>query len=153
MIHIKKSSTADTRTCDWHKVSEEELLNASKEHIEDVKKGLQFFIEMIMESGRKHDWDKLERIGEFHADFKTGFDKHAWWDNHKKVNRHHLLDEDGVPDDVNLIDVLEMATDCAMAGMARSGEVYTLSIDSDVLTRAFKNTIELLTENIIVDEE
>ena len=130
----------------------EELLRASQEHIEDVQAGMIFFMKMIVDVGVNHDWDKIEKIKEFHADFQTGFEEHSWFDNHKKLNRHHLLTEDGVPEDVNLIDVLEMAVDCAMAGMARSGHVYTVNLDKDVLARAFTNTINLLVENIEVIE-
>ncbi len=34
--------------------------------------------------------------------------------------------------------------DCVMAGMARSGSVYELKLDPEVLWRAFGNTVELL---------
>jgi len=40
MINIKKSETADTRTCDWSKVTKEQLLRASRQHIDDVHRGL-----------------------------------------------------------------------------------------------------------------
>ena len=80
----------------------------------------------------------------------TGFAQTTWWDNHRKVNRHHLLQPDGVPEDVNLIDVIDMICDCVMAGMARSGSVYPLTIDADVLRRAFDNTVELLKKNVEV---
>ena len=73
----------------------------------------------------------------------TGFKQTTWWDNHRKVNRHHLLQADaGVPEDVNLIDVLDMICDCVMAGMARSGSVYSLqTLTLEVLRRAFENTV------------
>ena len=77
-------------------------------------------------------------------DFET-----EWWDNHRKVNRHHLLQEDGVPEDVNLIDVMEFIVDCVMAGMARSGSVYPLELDTKVLEKAFTNTVELLKGQIV----
>jgi hypothetical protein len=60
------------------------------------------------------------------------------------VNRHHLDKADGVPTDVNLIDVLEHIADCVMAGMARSGSVYELKLPDEVLQRAFANTVNLL---------
>ena len=43
MIKIQKSSTADTRTCDVSKVTKDQLLESSLQHIEDVKKGMQSF--------------------------------------------------------------------------------------------------------------
>ena len=152
MITIQKSHTADTRTCDVSKVSEDMLLSSSIQHIHDVKKGLEFFCEKLTFSARTHDFDKLTAIEDFHADFKTGFKDHSWWDNHRKINRHHLNADDGVPADVNLVDVIEHIVDCVMAGMGRSGSVYPLSLKPEVLEAAFQNTVELLKKNVEVKE-
>jgi hypothetical protein len=105
---------------------------------------------MLYTQAEVHDHDKISDIDGFHRDFLTGFEEHSWWDNHRKVNRHHLLEADGVPVDVNMIDVLDMISDCVMAGMARSGEVYPLNIDPEVLMRAFQNTVDLLKKNVKV---
>lgn len=150
MITIRKSPTADTRTCDYVHVSKETLLASSHQHINDVRKALAFFEYAIEDAGAVHDEDKISAIDQFHADFVTGFKEHSWWDNHRKVNRHHLLETDGVPPDVNLIDVLDLIADCVMAGMARSGSVYELKINSEVLQTAFRNTVELLKVNVTV---
>jgi len=152
MITIHQSATADTRTCDYANVSKETLLKSSCQHIEDVRKALHFFQLRLREAADVHDWDKIEDIDGFHRDFLTGFKQTTWWDNHRKVNRHHLLDDDGVPADVNLIDVLDMVADCVMAGMARSGSVYPLNINPEVLMRAFQNTVDLLKSNVMVDD-
>lgn len=149
-IKINKSPTADTRTCDWSKVTKEQLLESSKQHIGDIEKGLKFFQDLILESIKLHDHDKITDIDGFHRDFVTGFKRTEWWDNHRKVNRHHLMQSDGVPKDVNLIDVIDMIVDCVMAGLARSGHVYELNISHDVLMTAFKNTVELLKSQIEV---
>jgi len=61
------------------------------------------------------------------------------------------LESDGIPSDVNLIDVLDMIADCVMAGMARTGNVYPLDIKPDILMIAFNNTVELLKNKIIVE--
>ena len=151
-IKIRKSPTADTRSCDFTKVTKETLLNSSVQHILDVRCALEFFRQQLAESGSRHDRDKLDDIDGFHRDFVTGFKQTTWWDNHRKVNRHHLLHDDGVPADVNLIDVLDMIADCVMAGMARTGEVYPLNIDPKVLMRAFQNTVELLKSQVEVAE-
>jgi hypothetical protein len=148
MIKIPKSQTADTRTCDFKSVSKETLEASSIQHIDDVDEGLRFFRGMMIEAAARHDHDKLSAIDHFHSDFVTGFEKTEWWDNHRKVNRHHLQQADGVPADVNLIDVLDMIVDCVMAGMARSGNVYAVKIDSAVLQKAFDNTVELLKKNV-----
>lgn len=151
MIKIQKSPTADTRTCDYTKVTEEQLLKSSVQHREDVAKGFEFFIDKMREQSYQHDHDKLSDITGFHRDFLTGFKQTEWWDNHRKVNRHHLSQEDGVPENVNLIDVLDMIIDCVVAGMGRAGKIYPLEISPDVLMKAFKNTADLLSSEIVVE--
>lgn len=152
MICIRKSPTANTRTCDYANVSKETLLESSKQHIYDVRKALDFFMERLCVAGLDHDTDKLTDIDGFHADFLTGFKQTGWWDRHRKLNRHHLMQEDGIPDDVNLIDVLDFIADCVMAGMARSGSVYALHLPPELLERAFQNTVELLKSHVIMEE-
>ena len=152
MIKIQKSKTADTRSCDFSQVTEMELLASTLQHMNDVKLGMEFFKDMISEAYERHDHDKLTDIKQFHADFLTGFKQTGWWDNHRKVNRHHLLADDGVPKDVNIVDVLDMIVDCVMAGMGRTGTVYPLEIKPDVLMTAFQNTVEILKRQIVVEE-
>jgi hypothetical protein len=149
-ITIRKSPTADTRTCDWSTVSKETLLKSSEQHIDDVYRALNIFHNLLVDAQLKHDHDKLSGIDQFHADFLTGFKQTGWWDNHRKVNRHHLANADGIPEDVNLVDVLEYLTDCVTAGMARSGSVYDITLPDAMLRRAFKNTVELLKNSIEV---
>lgn len=151
VIRIAQSKTADTRSCDFASVSKETLLASSRQHIGDVGKGLAFFAGMIAEAADRHDYDKLSDIDSFHADFVTGFAQTGWWDRHRVLNRHHLLVADGVPEDVNLIDVLDMIADCVMAGMARTGTVYPLDVSPDVLMRAFQNTVAALQANVVVE--
>lgn len=153
MIKIPKSQTADTRTCDYAKVDIKTLRQSSYQHIMDVYNGLEFFKRMITAAAMDHDYDKIQNLREFHADFITGFKEHSWWDKHKKLSRHHLLEDAGIPEDVNLVDVLEMIVDCVMAGMARSGSVYPLEIKIDVLIKAFQNTVELLKKNVEISNE
>lgn len=152
MITIKKSKTADTRSCDFANVNKAVLLRSSLQHIDDVVMGLWFLSDMLDKAGHRHDEDKISALDHFHSDFITGFKETGWWDNHRKISRHHLLQEDGVPLDVNLIDVLEMITDCVMAGMGRTGEVYPLEIKPEVLMRAFNNTVTLLKDQVVVED-
>jgi hypothetical protein len=152
-IRIQPSKTADTRSCDYANVSKETLLASSEQHIEDVRDGLAFFIDRLMDASDRHDTDKITDIDSFHADFVTGFKQTTWWDRHRKLNRHHLLAPDGIPEDVNLIDVLDMIADCVMAGMARTGEVYPLTINPGVLLTAFENTVDLLKRHVVVEED
>ncbi len=151
MIKIKESKTADTRSCNYSDVTKEQLMESSVQHINDVTKGMIYFQNLLCDAGVAHDLDKLQDLDQFHTDFLTGFKQTIWWDNHRKINRHHLLQEDGVPKDVNLVDVIEMIVDCVMAGMARTGTVYPLDINPDVLMKAFHNTAELLKTQIIVE--
>jgi hypothetical protein len=133
-------------------VSKETLTTSSEHHISDVESAMMLFAQMLGSAASTHDFDKISDIDGFHADFLTGFKEHSWWDKHRKINRHHLIEEDGVPTDVNLIDVLEMIADCVMAGMARSGSVYPLNIKLEVLQNAFENTVELLKNQVKVIE-
>lgn len=149
-INISKSPTADTRTCDVSKVTKEQLLLSSRRHIRDVAKAMAFFSCKLFAAASEHDWDKLTEIDWFYEDFKTGFEQTGWWDNHRQIHRHHLGQPDGIPSDVNLIDVLEYISDCVMAGMARSGDVYALEASDELLRRAFENTVELLKEQVVV---
>lgn len=151
MITIQKSPTADTRTCDFAKTTKETLLESSRVHIMDVVKAMMFFAGKLGEAAGCHDYDKLTEIDWFHSDFVTGFKETGWWDNHRKIHRHHLAHEDGVPAYVNLIDILEYIADCVMAGMARSGDVYNLDMTPELLERAFKNTVALLKSEVVVD--
>lgn len=150
MIEISKSPTADTRTCDVTKVERQQLLDSSRQHIADVAKAMSFFSSKLFAAAAEHDYDKLTDIDWFYEDFKTKFEQTGWWDNHRKIHRHHLGQADGVPQDVNLLDVLEYVADCVMAGMARSGEVYALEASDDLLRRAFENTVTLLKSQVKV---
>lgn len=153
MIVVKPSPTADTRTCDFKNVTQEQLLESSKQHIGDVRKALGFFVSRIYQAQADHDTDKITDIEGFHADFVTGFTEHTWWDRHRKLNRHHLTEADGIPDNVNLIDVLDFIADCVMSGMARSGSVYPLALSPDTLNKAFQNTVTLLKQEVVVESE
>lgn len=151
MIAIRQSKTADSRTCDFAKVSKQTLLESSVQHIGDVQKALIFFAGKVCDAARVHDTDKITDIDGFHADFVTGFATTAWWDRHRRINRHHLTEEDGIPADVNLIDVLDFIADCVMAGMGRTGDVYPLNLPTEVLERAFQNTVAMLKQQVVVE--
>lgn len=150
VIRIRQSKNADTRTCDVTKVSKDELLSASRQHIGDVAQGLSFFRRLLLAAGLKHDLDKISDIDQFYADFQTGFKSTIWYDRHRQINRHHLDHEDGRPDDVNLIDVLDFVADQVMAGMARSGTVRPVSLPPELLQRALANTAKLLQDQVEV---
>jgi hypothetical protein len=153
MIAIKRSPTADTRTCDVTTVSKRELFESSAQHIQDVRNALYFFRAYLQAAGDNHDGDKLTDIDQFYHDFQTKFTSTVWWDLHRKITRHHLNYRDGVPANVNLLDVLEFIADGVMAGAARSGKenVYMPALTDEVLRQAFTNTFVLLMDSIRVE--
>ena len=108
----------------------------------------------LVEIAAVHDHTKISGIDDFYDSFSrklTGdaFKAEKWYKSHLN-ERHHLTDR--CPNDVNLFDVLERIADITTAGMARSGSIYDDSLDPDILIRAYKNTIELLKENIKIIE-
>ena len=155
MIQIRQSKTADSRTSSYEEVSKHTLYESSKQHIGDVKKGLQFLQALLDNAADIHDHDKLSDIDGFHRDFVKGFEppNTTWWQKHKQVNRHHVNDPAGVPRGVNLIDILEMVVDHVMAGKGRSGEVRIGTLPPEVLADALENTYKLLIDNVEVVSE
>ena len=71
---------------------------------------------------------------------------------HQGVERHHFNQPEFVPEDVNLIDILDQIIDGVMAGMARSGSYRQEFISSELLEKAYKNTVQLLLDHINVVE-
>lgn len=147
-IKIRKSPNADTRTANKD-ITMNELLSQTMSHIFDVQRVGKMLATKLENQVCNHDHTKIEYIDEFYNDFKTRFQgyelkKLPWWQIHK-TERHHL--NDSVPDDVNLIDVLEMVIDCTVAGLARSGSVYDITIPQEVLQKAINNTKNLIIEN------
>lgn len=123
-------------------------------HIADVKAVMWELSKMVDRAGENHDCTKKSQERMFYNNFLstinngTDFVNGEWYQLHIRAERHHLLSH--CPDDVNLIDVLEMIADCVCAGMARSGEIRDLEIDADILNRAVNNTAELIKNMIIV---
>ena len=77
-----------------------------------------------------------------------------------KVQRGREIDGTGilnrfVPDDVDLIEVIEMIADCVCAGRARNkdGTIYPITISENVLMQAFTNTVTLFADAVTVVEQ
>jgi len=151
-IKIKKSPVADTRTCDWSKVTKKQLLKASKQHIKDVKQGIKFLIEILKTKSQEHDWTKIMYINSFYEDFKTGFKKTDWWEMHQKTERHHFNKKKYIRKDINLLDILEQIVDGVIAGLTRSGKYRYEPIDDKTLQKAYRNTAKLLINNIEIED-
>lgn len=159
MIKIKKHIEGDSRVAECVPTFSD-FSEANRDHVEDVKKLSNLFSEMLKDRVRKHDWTKLDEPyrSMFYRDLcntiegKMDFSDGEWSKLHYNVlERHHLTRH--CPDDVNMLDVIEMICDCVAAGMARSGDVYDVDIPAEVLTKAVKNTVELLKSEIQVVEQ
>ena len=155
MIVIKKNPNGDTRTA-GKDITIEEFRKANQMHRNDVSRTMSFFSERINTAGILHDFTKTTEEKLFYDNFEstikkgTNFVEDQWYQLHIAKERHHLLSR--CPDDVDLVDVLEMICDCVCAGLARSGEVRDLEIRSDILELAVKNTARKLADNIVVVE-
>ena len=146
MIKIKKSKDADSRTCNFKNVSKQQLIDSSIQHINDVKLGMRYIAKELIKASLKHDYTKLSDIDQFHKDFITDFETTTWWEMHQKTERHHLTKH--IPDDVNLIDVIECLVDGVMAGLARSEKYSKEELPIGLLKKAYDNTIKKLIEEI-----
>lgn len=150
-IQIKRSKDADTRSASQG-VTKEQLLANTKSHISDVQNVGNWIAEAFKTQLSQHDYTKTEFIDEFYNDFSEvlkdknkSFKDMKWFKERHITERHHLNDR--VPDDVDLIDVLEMVIDCTCAGLARSGDVYPIEIDPEILKKAINNTKDLIIAN------
>ncbi len=123
MITVTKNPHADTRSCDYTKVTPKQLEASSFQHIVEVRAGLGFFQQKLEEAGQAHDTDKLTDLEGFHHDFVTGMKQDSWLERHYQLNRHHLMKPQGTPVDVNLIDVLDFISDMVMARAGRGGRL------------------------------
>ena len=118
------------------------------------------FAQEIENRSEKHDWTKKVEPYKsmFYRDMcntiegRVDFFNGEWSRLHyEELERHHLNRH--CPEDVNLIDVIEMLCDCVVAGKARSGDVYDITISDTVLQNAVKNTVELLKSHVVVEGE
>lgn len=155
-IIIEKNPNGDTRTAPKN-VSFKQFQKANDMHISDVKNVLSILINELNERSEKHDFTKKSDEELFYENFlstinnDTDFVNDKWYQMHIQKERHHLFSR--CPEDVNLIDVLEMICDCVTAGLARSGNIRDLEINTDILNKAVQNTVKLLTDKIIVVEK
>ncbi len=141
-IIIRKSNMADSRTCDFSQVSKETLLNATQQHISDVRQGMGWFIEQLIDRAKKHDFTKIKYLDDFYSNFRTNFQKTDWYELHKGMERHHIGVPEGQREDIDLIDVIEFIVDTVVAGVARKGQYYHQSLSPELLDKAFKNTVQ-----------
>lgn len=153
-IVIKRTNRCDTRALKKGEVLTKEAVETDTlYHIEAVNKCGKALVKKLTDQFKEHDHTKLgEYLPAFTKALSTGFKgkefkEQDWWKIHL-TERHHLNDR--VPKDVNLIDVLEMICDCVSAGMARTGKVFPITIDSTILQEAVANTVDMLIKSIEV---
>ena len=133
--------------------NKEDYLIAIANHINDVQKGCVFLANKIIEAGINHDYTKIPTIDEFMEERKSGIELNVgkWYQAHINDERHHLNVK--CPDDVTLIDVIEKLVDCTMAAIARKGYMTEDIISDEILQKAYKNTVELLKKEVILEND
>ncbi len=147
IIRIYKNPNGDTRTAP-NNITFKQFQEANDSHRADVRGVMNALGFMLCENGEKHDWTKKSEEAMFYRDFLAtindgvDFVSGEWYQLHVNTERHHLLSR--CPEDVNLLDVVEMIVDCVCAGKTRSGEVRDLEISNDILEMALKNTVKLI---------
>lgn len=156
-MKIKRDSNGDTRTAKCiPTIRQFDIANES--HRENVGELMKNFGREITIRGTIHDWTKEDEPhrSEFYQDLirtmkgDMVFERGEWAKLHYERERHHL--DKVCPDDVDLIDVIEMICDCVCAGLARSGEVRSVEITSTILMKAVANTVERLARQIEIVE-
>ena len=157
-VKIKRNTLGDTRTA-TRIPTFYEFVDSNKGHVDDVIKMMDNVANEIRMSGQQHDRTKRNDpekslfYRELCATIEGKMDSFVdgeWYPMHCKTERHHL--NEYCPDDVNLIDVIEMICDCVCAGMARSGTVRPVEIDADILKKALDNTVNMLAETVVLEE-
>lgn len=154
-IKIQRNPNGDTRTAPKD-VSFEEFSEANNSHIFDVVRVMEKLADRLAFIGSRHDYTKKVYEREFYNDFKntleTGstFVEGQWYKMHVEMERHHLLSR--CPEDVNLLDVIEMISDYVCATKTRSGGTPQLEIPVDILRSAVGNTVKLIDDMTEVEE-
>ena len=156
-INIKQNTLGDTRTAT--KVPTfYEFVDSNRSHIDDVAIMMDYISEKIRLTGSNHDCTKMHEperslfYRELCATIEGKMDSFVdgeWYPMHCKTERHHL--NQYCPDDVTLIDVIEMICDCVCAGLARSGNVRPVEISTDILKRAVDNTVKMLVDIVEIE--
>lgn len=146
-VVIHKNPNGDTRTAPKG-ITFKQFQEANNSHIMDVTNTMLRVSEMMEEAACTHDHTKKSDEEQFYKDFLstmnegTDFVSGKWYQHHVNTERHHLLSR--CPEDVNLLDVIEMIVDCVCAGKTRSGEIRGLEITPEILETAMKNMVKLV---------
>lgn len=154
-VTIYKNPNGDTRTAPKD-ISFEQFQEANDMHRENVKNVMNGLALKIMITGLNHDHTKKAHNRLYYKNFLstinegTDFVNSEWYQYHIKAERHHLLSN--YPEDVNLIDILEMIVDCVCSRITRSEDVRPIEINNEILRKALDNTVEYIKDRVIVKE-
>lgn len=158
-VQILRNKLGDTRTA-TRVPTFDEFSDSNRYHVNDVSSMMNELANDMRNVGVNHDYTKMcepyksmfyrELCATIEGKMNT-FTDGEWYPMHCKTERHHL--NEYCPEDVNLIDVLEMICDCVCAGMARTGSVYSVSISDDVLRKAFDNTVQMCINSVEIEGE
>lgn len=131
-------------------VDKVDLLHDLITHTRNVRAVLRFFSDRMEASAQKHGQDMKESINDYHSAFVSGFKNPKWFEEHRRHSRHHLDHPAGIPDDVTLLDVLEHIAERVATAAGRTGELTReeASIDLDLVRKAFRNTVQLVRDNV-----
>lgn len=152
-VVIHKNPNGDTRTAPKG-ITFDLFQEANDSHISDVRTVMNEIGTMFCENGENHDRTKKSEEKIFYRDFlgamdgEINFVSGKWYQHHVNTERHHLLSK--CPEDVNLLDVIEMIVDCVCAGKTRSGEIRGLEITTEILDKAMKNTVKLVDDMTVI---
>ena len=155
MVTIKKNMNGNPKTAQKG-ITFEQFHEANIMHIDDVKAVMYELSRLVDDAGENHDCTKKSQERMFYKNFisamkgDTNFLEDEWYQLHIKAERHHL--PSNCPEDVNLIDVLEMIVNYVCAVTVRCGDIRDLKIDSNILERAAGNTIKLVRDMIEITE-
>ena len=134
-----------------------DLFRDVKQHQHDVYRVMLELSYCMRERGANHDWSKITYFDDFAKDTlerldTPDFKSRKWYNIHTTKERHHV--NANVPDNVNLLDLVEMMVDCICAGKSRSGcvDFSFLELNKGVLEDAYWNTIKLIDENVILKD-
>lgn len=152
-IEIYRNPNGDTRTAPKG-ITFEQFQEANDGHRIDVQRVMYELSCELSSNGMKHDWTKKKYEKMFYSDFLEtmcggiDFTSGEWYQMHINTERHHLLS--ACPEDVNLLDVIEMIVDCVCAGKTRSGEIRGLEISPEILKKAMDNTVKMVDNMTVV---
>ena len=125
----------------------------TQQHRNDVFRLMSLIALEIIETGNKHDWSKIKYFNEYAQDVQErpenpNFEEREWYKIHTTEERHHLGAE--IPEDIDLIDIIEFISDSIVAGKARTGRVEKkyLELPGDILKKAYWNTINKMIKEV-----